>query len=96
MPVRFCHHCGNTHPMNVRRCPRLPRRGGQAYWARRQSVLTRDGRVCAYCRGHANSVDHVVPLAQGGNDSEANMVACCSSCNERKGNRTPAQWKAAA
>lgn len=34
-------------------------------WSRR-GVLKRDGHICAYCGGPANTVDHVVPLSRGG------------------------------
>lgn len=56
----------------------------------RRGVLTRDAHQCAYCRGRADSVDHVVPRSRpGGEHTWANLVAACRSCNGRKGNRTP-------
>ena len=35
--------------------------------------------------------DHVVPVAQGGRKDWENIVACCVSCNRKKGGRTPAE-----
>ena len=32
-------------------------------------------------------VDHIIPQALGGDESEANMVLCCSRCNSIKGDR---------
>lgn len=57
----------------------------------RSGVLKRDRHRCAYCRGHATTIDHVVPQSRGGAWTWANTVAACGSCNERKGNRTPAE-----
>ncbi len=60
-------------------------------WSR-NGVLRRDDRRCQYC-GSPNgvTVDHVVPRALGGRNSWKNTVACCDPCNQRKGDRTPAQ-----
>ncbi len=55
----------------------------------RQGVLTRDRRRCAYCGGHATTIDHVVPASRGGGWTWHNTVAACAVCNTRKGNRTP-------
>lgn len=57
----------------------------------REGVLKRDRRRCAYCGGHARTVDHVLPVSRGGPSSWLNVVAACSACNGRKGNRTPAE-----
>jgi hypothetical protein len=54
-------------------------------------VLARDGRRCAYCGAHANTIDHVQPASRGGTNSWANTVACCYECNQFKGDRTPEQ-----
>jgi 5-methylcytosine-specific restriction endonuclease McrA len=63
--------------------------GGPA-WSR-AGVLTRDGRRCAYCGGHATTVDHVLPRSRGGRNTWLNTVAACDGCNQRKGDRTPAE-----
>jgi 5-methylcytosine-specific restriction endonuclease McrA len=57
----------------------------------RRSVLQRDGHVCGYCKGRADTVDHVVPRGQGGRHTWRNVTAACRPCNGRKGNRTPAE-----
>ncbi|MDG4831541.1 HNH endonuclease [Solwaraspora sp. WMMD1047] len=59
-------------------------------WSRK-GVLTRDGRTCGYCGGHATTVDHVLPRSRGGRNSWSNTVASCYDCNQRKGDRTPAE-----
>jgi 5-methylcytosine-specific restriction endonuclease McrA len=55
----------------------------------RRGVLRRDGFRCAYCGGHATTVDHILPRSRGGQDSWENLVACCIRCNNVKGDRTP-------
>lgn len=55
----------------------------------RRGVLRRDEHRCAYCSGHATTIDHVLPRSRGGQDSWENLVACCVRCNNMKGNRTP-------
>lgn len=54
-------------------------------------VLRRDHHQCMYegCNSRATTVDHIVPLCQGGATSWQNLVACCLPCNQRKGGRTP-------
>lgn len=54
-------------------------------------VLIRDNRTCAYCGGHAVTVDHVIPRSKGGPLSWENSVAACHKCNGRKAARTPAE-----
>ncbi len=60
-----------------------------AHRATRQGVLRRDGHVCAYCRGRADSIDHVLPRSRGGGDNWFNLVPACQPCNGLKGDRTP-------
>ena len=61
----------------------------------RKNVLTRDEFVCQYCgREHSSgslTMDHVIPKVQGGKNEWTNVVACCRSCNMRKGGNTPRQ-----
>lgn len=53
-------------------------------------VLARDHSRCAYCgAAGATTVDHVYPRSRGGNNSWANLVACCLTCNNVKADQTP-------
>jgi 5-methylcytosine-specific restriction endonuclease McrA len=72
---------------------RAPRR--RSIVVSRRGVLRRDDHRCAYCRGVASTVDHVVPRSRGGGDSWQNLVACCLRCNGVKGDRTPEEmgWR---
>lgn len=57
----------------------------------RTAVFARDHHRCQYCRSPAESLDHVVPKARGGEHTWENVVACCRRCNVRKGSRLPEQ-----
>lgn len=55
----------------------------------RNAVFDRDGHACLKC-GAADllSIDHVVPLAAGGDNSASNLQTLCKRCNSSKGNQT--------
>ncbi|MBI2818935.1 MAG: HNH endonuclease [Acidobacteria bacterium] len=61
----------------------------------RRNILIRDHYTCQFCAETFSSseltLDHVFPRSQGGKSSWENLVACCYSCNNRKGDRTPEQ-----
>jgi hypothetical protein len=48
-------------------------------------ALARDRYACQACGAPANHVDHAVPVARGGTQHEANLVAACRRCNLREG-----------
>ena len=57
----------------------------------RRAVFARDGHRCQYCGSHAENLDHIVPRSRGGRNTWKNTVAACGPCNQRKGDRTPAE-----
>ncbi len=58
----------------------------------RRAVFARDGWECQYCgRKGSLTMDHVVPRSKGGDTSWENVVACCATCNRRKGDRSVSQ-----
>ncbi len=63
-----------------------------------RALFARDGHLCLYCGqsfgAHDLTRDHVIPVSRGGSDSWSNVVSACRSCNQRKDNRTPAEWGA--
>ncbi|GAB3176738.1 5-methylcytosine-specific restriction endonuclease McrA [Micromonospora palomenae] len=59
-------------------------------WSR-AAVLRRDDRCCAYCGGPASTIDHILPRSRGGRNTWKNTTAACYACNQRKGDRTPAE-----
>ena len=68
--------------------------------------MERQNNCCAYCgipislkphRGKADrhaTLDHVVPLALNGADSEENTVAACEACNNAKGHMNLQSFRA--
>ncbi|CAA7403975.1 unnamed protein product [Spirodela intermedia] len=55
----------------------------------RKAVLHRDSYTCQYCASHEDlTIDHIVPVSQGGEWKWENLVAACLKCNSRKGNKT--------
>ncbi len=61
----------------------------------RKNLFARDGYRCQYCNQTRPmsqlSLDHVVPRSQGGKTTWENVVCCCTSCNSKKGGRTPVE-----
>jgi 5-methylcytosine-specific restriction endonuclease McrA len=57
----------------------------------RKNILLRDRNTCQYCGVVLSSgdltLDHVQPRSRGGLSTWENLVACCHTCNRRKGNR---------
>lgn len=62
----------------------------------RKNVFERDDYTCQYCmRSSANlrpteflTWDHIIPRSRGGVNSWTNLVTCCNTCNNKKGNST--------
>ena len=65
--------------------PRLSR----DYKAFRLQVLARDQWSCFYCQQPATTVDHIIPVSKAPDlvVNYENAVACCQSCNSKKGSR---------
>jgi 5-methylcytosine-specific restriction endonuclease McrA len=60
---------------------------------RRNAPLTPDGRMwvrlvssdpCSYCGGQSSVIDHILPIARGGNSDWDNLTAACRPCNAAK------------
>lgn len=52
----------------------------------------RDRFICQYCSLSCRkqpTLDHIIPKSRGGTISWTNVVTACSTCNQKKGNRTP-------
>lgn len=61
------------------------------------NIFYRDKYTCGYCnkrKGKGDlTLDHIVPLSQGGGNSWKNLITACRKCNQVKGGRTPKQAK---
>ena len=57
-----------------------------------KKIRQRANYLCEYCHASekwqyvAFTIDHVIPLTQGGNDNLDNLALACFHCNRRKGN----------
>lgn len=54
----------------------------------RFEVFKRDSFVCQYCGKHPPEAvleaDHITPVAEGGQDTEDNLITACFDCNRGK------------
>ena len=61
----------------------------------RKNILMRDHNTCQYCgkvfTPNELTLDHVIPRSRGGASSWENLVACCKTCNHKKGNAIPSE-----
>lgn len=61
----------------------------------RKTLFRRDRHQCQYCGTEMSPVDltldHIVPVCQGGATTWENLVTACKPCNYKKGGRTPHQ-----
>jgi hypothetical protein len=62
----------------------------------REQVRKRAEYLCEYCQTSEHwqyvrfTLDHVVPVAEGGNEGLENLALACFHCNRRKSNRQTA------
>lgn len=71
--------------MSTYRSNRKNRKLSKRQWAIiRWRVLKRDGWRCRQCEKWGNEVDHVKPLAAGGDDSLDNLQVLCTGCHIEK------------
>jgi 5-methylcytosine-specific restriction endonuclease McrA len=71
------------------------RRRREASSMKRLRIFMRDKFRCQYCgdkkRAGELTLDHILPRSRGGDNSPVNVVTACLACNNRKGDRTPAE-----
>lgn len=65
--------------------PSSAARGYDATWQRARLMWLRANPLCAMCGMSASCVDHIVPLAAGGERlDDSNFQSLCTSCHSRK------------
>ena len=71
------------------------RRRREASSMKRLRIYMRDKFRCQYCGekkpASELTLDHILPRSRGGDNSPVNVVTACVACNQRKGDRTPAE-----
>jgi len=57
---------------------------------RKKRAIEMFGHQCAYCGIYVRdvniTVDHIIPISQGGNSNLSNLAIACRPCNNVKGN----------
>jgi 5-methylcytosine-specific restriction endonuclease McrA len=78
-----CPACERAH--NQARGSATARGLGQAYQRKRPAILARDRGICWICGlPGATTIDHIVPRARGGDDSDENLRAAHGRCNSAR------------
>jgi 5-methylcytosine-specific restriction endonuclease McrA len=53
-------------------------------------IDTHDESKCLYCEIDLNNdnatADHIIPISNGGNNTQVNLIVCCNDCNSERGN----------
>ena len=53
-------------------------------------VNKNQGSTCLYCEDKLSyenaTADHIVPISEGGNNCQVNLIVCCKDCNAERGN----------
>jgi len=68
--------------------------GALAGYEMREYLLEKWQRTCVYCKatGVPLEVEHIVPRSRGGSHRASNLTLACTSCNQRKGHQTAAEF----
>ncbi len=64
---------------------------------RRLAIYLRDGMACCWCGATLEddtrlTLDHVIPVSKGGNNTNGNLITSCSKCNTSRGNRSVVEF----
>ena len=82
----------NLDEENIKRERRKAREIRASQWWKRRLAKG----VCFYCGCHASpkelTMDHIVPIARGGNSTKSNVVPACKECNNKKKQLLPMEW----
>jgi len=79
----------HTNPKRTKREREKARKLKASDWWRKKLAAG----ICHYCGGRFSAVeltmDHIVPVARGGESNRANIVPSCRPCNQAKRLETP-------
>lgn len=73
---------------------RRARKRGELSIGIREKLIGLQRGKCAICRGVPKiwHLDHIVPLASGGTNTDDNVQMLCMGCNTRKGAKDPIEF----
>jgi len=58
-----------------------------------ENLLNKAQGYCIYCGNKTKlTLDHVVPVSNGGENSPKNIIPCCKPCNSRKSTKPVEEW----
>lgn len=79
----------NTDPKRLKRERERARELKKSTWWKQK----KSQGICHYCGNRFKpdelTMDHVVPIARGGESTKNNIVTCCKECNAKKKLATP-------
>jgi 5-methylcytosine-specific restriction endonuclease McrA len=56
----------------------------------KEFVASNKNAKCIYCNTKLTpenaTTDHIIPISNGGNNSQVNLIVCCDKCNSDRGN----------
>lgn len=92
LPDKFVRHKNGKYPwpkiIRLLKYVKVPIRYGPEAWSR-AGVLRRDNHKCIFCGKHATTLEHIMPTSRGGDPRGwLNTAAACTSCNNKKGDKT--------
>lgn len=88
--------CPHRKPFERKRAKQKSGRGGRPWQRKRERIFRRDRFLCQICleQGVLTSVelhgpnhgvlDHKIPTAEGGDDTDANLQTICQQCDKEK------------
>lgn len=87
-------HCEKPHKKKPD--PRRRLRDPRASRIRKQRLIKRCGKQCAYCSKSLSfqqmTVDHVLCVRDRGSEWIGNLLPACSRCNHQRGTKDLEQW----
>jgi len=87
----YCsYECSHEANLNRQRNRIVDQNGNRISSNQRWSIFSRDGFRCHYCGATPDDgiklvLDHIIPIAKGGNNADNNLITACNLCNSGKG-----------
>jgi len=79
-------------PAHQRQRPNAAQRGYGTAWQHLRLEVLGGEPLCRKCGAPATTVDHVIPLRQGGSTARHNLQALCKRCHDSKTSRDGGRW----